>query len=125
MSSILIPSLHLRQSVLTESRYMNSRRLFFSTTRMLTSFDSLIANRMLLCVVQDNAIECSIAAIREQFRQLLCETQPSVLLRCRPLQASEVSRDVSAHFHISSSFSLGSLFLLRWFCMTLPLKCGF
>lgn len=38
---------------------------------------------------EDNAIECSIAAIKEQFRQLLCETQPTVLLRCRPLQASE------------------------------------
>lgn len=38
---------------------------------------------------EDNAIACSMAAIKEQFRQLLCETHPSVLLRCRPLQASD------------------------------------
>lgn len=71
---------------------------------MLVSASCLILNKVVLSLVQDNAIACSIAVIKEQFRQLLCETQPSVLLRCRPLQASEVSGDVSAHFHIHSSF---------------------
>ncbi|XP_030601648.1 C2 domain-containing protein 2 isoform X1 [Archocentrus centrarchus] len=39
---------------------------------------------------QDNANSCSVAAIKEQLRQLLCVTHPSVLLSCRPAQASEV-----------------------------------
>lgn len=41
-------------------------------------------------VSQDNANTCSVAAIKEQLRQLLCATRPSVLLSCRPAQASEV-----------------------------------
>ncbi|XP_058484116.1 C2 domain-containing protein 2 isoform X1 [Solea solea] len=32
----------------------------------------------------------SVAAIEEQLRQLLCATRPSVLLSCRPAQASEI-----------------------------------
>uniref|UniRef100_A0A3Q0R4E8 C2 calcium dependent domain containing 2 n=1 Tax=Amphilophus citrinellus TaxID=61819 RepID=A0A3Q0R4E8_AMPCI len=40
--------------------------------------------------VNDNANSCSVAAIKEQLRQLLCVTHPSVLLSCRPAQASEV-----------------------------------
>ncbi|XP_068577312.1 C2 domain-containing protein 2 [Cebidichthys violaceus] len=39
---------------------------------------------------QDNANTSSVAAIQEQLRQLLCATRPSVLLSCRPAQASEV-----------------------------------
>ncbi|XP_031166548.1 C2 domain-containing protein 2 isoform X1 [Sander lucioperca] len=39
---------------------------------------------------QDNANTSSAAAIKEQLRRLLCATRPSVLLSCRPAQASEV-----------------------------------
>ncbi|XP_059208314.1 C2 domain-containing protein 2 [Centropristis striata] len=39
---------------------------------------------------QDNANTPSVAAVKEQLRQLLCATRPSVLLSCRPAQASEV-----------------------------------
>ncbi|XP_040006202.1 C2 domain-containing protein 2 [Xiphias gladius] len=39
---------------------------------------------------KDNANTSSVAAIKEQMRQLLCATRPSVLLSCRPAQASEV-----------------------------------
>ncbi|XP_029303914.1 C2 domain-containing protein 2 [Cottoperca gobio] len=39
---------------------------------------------------QDNASTSSVAAMKEQLRQLLCATRPSVLLSCRPAQASEV-----------------------------------
>nr|XP_020477723.1 C2 domain-containing protein 2 isoform X2 [Monopterus albus] len=39
-------------------------------------------------LIQNNA--SSVAAIKEQLRQLLCETCPSVLLSCRSAQASEV-----------------------------------
>ncbi|KAM9348748.1 C2 domain-containing protein 2 [Symphorus nematophorus] len=39
---------------------------------------------------QDNPNTSSVAAITEQLRQLLCATRPSVLLSCRPAQASEV-----------------------------------
>ncbi|XP_038565038.1 C2 domain-containing protein 2 [Micropterus salmoides] len=39
---------------------------------------------------QGNANTSSVAAIKEQLRQLLCVTRPSVLLGCRPAQASEV-----------------------------------
>ncbi|XP_044077399.1 C2 domain-containing protein 2 isoform X1 [Siniperca chuatsi] len=39
---------------------------------------------------QDNASTPSVAVIKEQLRQLLCVTRPSVLLSCRPAQASEV-----------------------------------
>ncbi|XP_031712786.1 C2 domain-containing protein 2 isoform X1 [Anarrhichthys ocellatus] len=38
---------------------------------------------------QVNANTSSVAAIQEQLRQLLCATRPSVLLSCRPAQASE------------------------------------
>ncbi|XP_070699956.1 C2 domain-containing protein 2 [Pempheris klunzingeri] len=38
---------------------------------------------------QDNANTSSVAAVKEQLRQLLCATRPSVLLSCRPAQASE------------------------------------
>lgn len=45
---------------------------------------------------QDNPSASSVAAITEQLRQLLCATRPSVMLSCRPAQASEVKvrRDV-------------------------------
>lgn len=39
---------------------------------------------------QDNANTSSVAAIKEQLRQLLCATRPSVLMSCRAAQASEV-----------------------------------
>ncbi|KAM6984288.1 C2 domain-containing protein 2 isoform 2-T2 [Tautogolabrus adspersus] len=39
---------------------------------------------------QDNANTVSVAAVKEQLKQLLCATRPSVLLSCRPAQASEV-----------------------------------
>ncbi|XP_026184023.1 C2 domain-containing protein 2 [Mastacembelus armatus] len=39
---------------------------------------------------QNKANACSVAAIKEQLRQLLYATCPSVLLSCRPAQASEV-----------------------------------
>ncbi|XP_035034359.1 C2 domain-containing protein 2 isoform X2 [Hippoglossus stenolepis] len=39
---------------------------------------------------QDNANTSSVAAIKEQLRQLLSVTRPSVLLSCRPAQASEI-----------------------------------
>ncbi|XP_062289531.1 LOW QUALITY PROTEIN: C2 domain-containing protein 2 [Scomber scombrus] len=42
------------------------------------------------CFTQDNANCLSVAAVKEQLRQLLCATRPSVLLSCRPAQASEV-----------------------------------
>ncbi|XP_008285508.1 C2 domain-containing protein 2 [Stegastes partitus] len=48
---------------------------------------------------QDNANTCSVAAIKEQLRQLLCATRPSVLLSCRPAQASEVKE---AHNKVAS-----------------------
>ena len=49
-----------------------------------------------ICVIfivslyQDNANTFSVAAVKEQLRQLLCATRPSVLLSCRPAQASDV-----------------------------------
>ncbi|XP_023273536.1 C2 domain-containing protein 2 [Seriola lalandi dorsalis] len=39
---------------------------------------------------QDNANTSSVAAIKEQLKQLLCATHPSLLLSCRNAQASEV-----------------------------------
>ncbi|KAI3373421.1 hypothetical protein L3Q82_022026 [Scortum barcoo] len=41
-------------------------------------------------LTQDKASPSSVAAIKEQLRQLLYVTRPSVLLSCRPAQASEV-----------------------------------
>ncbi|XP_051256334.1 C2 domain-containing protein 2 isoform X1 [Dicentrarchus labrax] len=48
---------------------------------------------------QDNPSSPSVAAITEQLRQLLCATRPSVLLSCRPAQASEVKE---AHNNVVS-----------------------
>lgn len=48
---------------------------------------------------QDNANTSSVAAVKEQLRQLLCATRPSVLLSCRPAQASEVKE---AHNNVVS-----------------------
>ncbi len=45
---------------------------------------------IIISLCQDNASPASVAAIKEQLRQLLCVTRPSVLLSCRPAQASEV-----------------------------------
>ncbi|KAM7374816.1 hypothetical protein PAMP_007453 [Pampus punctatissimus] len=42
------------------------------------------------CDTQDNANTLSVAAVKEQLRQLLCATRPSVSLSCRPAQTSEV-----------------------------------
>ncbi|XP_042287495.1 C2 domain-containing protein 2 isoform X2 [Thunnus maccoyii] len=42
------------------------------------------------CFTQDNANTFSVAAVKEQLRQLICATRPSILLSCRPAQASEV-----------------------------------
>ncbi|AWP00477.1 putative C2 domain-containing protein 2 [Scophthalmus maximus] len=39
---------------------------------------------------QDNPNTSSVAAIKQQLMQLLCATRPSVLLSCRPAQASEI-----------------------------------
>ncbi|XP_034405698.1 C2 domain-containing protein 2 [Cyclopterus lumpus] len=39
---------------------------------------------------QNNSNTSSVAAVKEQLKQLLCATRPSVLLSCRPAQASEV-----------------------------------
>nr|XP_046267272.1 C2 domain-containing protein 2 [Scatophagus argus] len=39
---------------------------------------------------QDNPCTSSVVPIKEQLRELLCVTHPSVLLNCRPAQASEV-----------------------------------
>ncbi|XP_030010555.1 C2 domain-containing protein 2 isoform X1 [Sphaeramia orbicularis] len=39
---------------------------------------------------QDNANTLSLAAVKEQLKRLMCATRPSVLLSCRPAQASEV-----------------------------------
>ncbi|CAJ1064716.1 C2 domain-containing protein 2 [Xyrichtys novacula] len=41
-------------------------------------------------VTQGNADFLSVTAIKEQLKQLLCATRPSVLLGCRPAQTSEV-----------------------------------
>ncbi|XP_068457331.1 C2 domain-containing protein 2 [Clinocottus analis] len=41
---------------------------------------------------QDNANTSSVAAVKEQLKQLLCATRPSVSLSCRPAQASEVKQ---------------------------------
>lgn len=82
--------------------------LFLAFSTLFTKFCLFFKDFFVLSLGQDNAIACSMAAIKEQFRQLLCETHPSVLLRCRPLQASDVSRDHSARFNISSSFSVGT-----------------
>ncbi|CAB1442638.1 unnamed protein product [Pleuronectes platessa] len=41
---------------------------------------------------QDNANTSSVAAIKQQLRQLLSVTRPSVLLNCRPAQASEIKQ---------------------------------
>lgn len=43
-----------------------------------------------LSLCQDNANTSCVAAIKEQLKQLLCATHPSLLLSCRPAQASEV-----------------------------------
>ncbi|XP_060911913.1 C2 domain-containing protein 2 isoform X1 [Labrus mixtus] len=48
---------------------------------------------------QDNANTVSVAAVKEQLKQLLCATRPSVLLSCRPAQASEVQ---AAHNNVVS-----------------------
>ncbi|XP_041657772.1 C2 domain-containing protein 2 [Cheilinus undulatus] len=39
---------------------------------------------------QENGNTVSVAAIRDQLKQLLCATRPSVLLSCRPAQPSDV-----------------------------------
>ncbi|XP_056298361.1 C2 domain-containing protein 2 isoform X1 [Pseudoliparis swirei] len=39
---------------------------------------------------QNNGNTSSVAAVKEQLTQLLCATRPSVLLSCRPAQASQV-----------------------------------
>lgn len=41
-------------------------------------------------LTQENLNTSHVAAITEQLKQLLCATRPSVLLSCRPAQASEV-----------------------------------
>uniref|UniRef100_A0A1A8PXP1 C2 calcium-dependent domain containing 2 n=2 Tax=Nothobranchius rachovii TaxID=451742 RepID=A0A1A8PXP1_9TELE len=48
---------------------------------------------------QDVGTTCSAAAIKEQLRQLLCSTQPSVVLSCRSARASEVQE---AHSKVAS-----------------------
>ncbi|XP_073336036.1 C2 domain-containing protein 2 [Pagrus major] len=48
---------------------------------------------------QDNPNASSVAAITEQLKQLLCTTRPSVMLSCRPAQASEVKE---AHNNVVS-----------------------
>uniref|UniRef100_A0A8C6LEF7 C2 calcium dependent domain containing 2 n=1 Tax=Nothobranchius furzeri TaxID=105023 RepID=A0A8C6LEF7_NOTFU len=45
---------------------------------------------------------CSAAAIKEQLRQLLCSTQPSVVLSCRSARASEVQVRPEAHSKVAS-----------------------
>ncbi|XP_047462865.1 C2 domain-containing protein 2 isoform X2 [Mugil cephalus] len=49
--------------------------------------------------VQNNAHAFTVAAVKEQLTQLLCATRPSVLLSCRPAQASEVQE---AHNKVAS-----------------------
>ncbi|KAK6317154.1 hypothetical protein J4Q44_G00125540 [Coregonus suidteri] len=39
---------------------------------------------------QDNATSPSVAAVKDRLRQLLCAVRPSVMLSCRPAQATEV-----------------------------------
>ncbi|XP_026229235.1 C2 domain-containing protein 2 [Anabas testudineus] len=46
--------------------------------------------QVMLASTQNNANTCSVAAMKEQLRQLLLATCPSVLLSCRPARASEV-----------------------------------
>ncbi|KAM9384502.1 C2 domain-containing protein 2 [Pholidichthys leucotaenia] len=41
-------------------------------------------------ITQDNGHACGAATIKEKLKQLLCVTRPSVLMSCRPAQASEV-----------------------------------
>ncbi|KAM8742064.1 C2 domain-containing protein 2 isoform 1-T1 [Acanthopagrus schlegelii] len=48
---------------------------------------------------QDNPSASRVAAVTEQLRQLLCATRPSVMLSCRPAQASEVKE---AHNNVVS-----------------------
>lgn len=86
--------------------------MYFSSVQ---NVDCLMFNQVVLSIGQDNANSRSIAAIQEQFRQLLYETQPCVLLRCRPLQASEVSGD---------TFPL-AFQLAPCFCLVFTLYCGF
>ncbi|XP_028276983.1 C2 domain-containing protein 2 [Parambassis ranga] len=48
-----------------------------------------------LTSTQNNANISSVSAIKEQLRKLLCTTHPTVLLSCRPAQASEVKETLS------------------------------
>ncbi|XP_069003154.1 C2 domain-containing protein 2 isoform X1 [Embiotoca jacksoni] len=48
---------------------------------------------------QDNVNTSSVVVIREQLKQLLCVTRPSVLLSCRPAEASEMKE---AHNKVAS-----------------------
>ncbi|KAM9846553.1 C2 domain-containing protein 2 isoform 2-T2 [Aulostomus maculatus] len=47
--------------------------------------------RVIPSSTQDNANTCSVAAVKEQLRQLLCATHPFVFLSCRPAQGLEVN----------------------------------
>lgn len=59
---------------------------------------SSLSLSLFLCLAismcQNNGNTSSVAAVKEQLTQLLCATRPSVLLSCRPAQASQVKVSV-------------------------------
>lgn len=63
---------------------------FCDAINMFWMCDFIFFNDIIFSLYQDNANCVSVAAVKEQLRQLLCATRPSVLLSCRPAQASEV-----------------------------------
>lgn len=95
---------------------------------MYLGFFCYLLNKLIISLDQDNPNNCSVAAIREQLRQLLSVTHPSVLLDCSPSQASEFkvsggdilfrpNLELLRKCSYSPSFSIRPFpFLLWWFC---------
>ncbi|XP_061608716.1 C2 domain-containing protein 2 isoform X1 [Phyllopteryx taeniolatus] len=48
--------------------------------------------------IQDNVSTSCVATVKEQLRHVLCSTQPSVLMSCKPSQASEVKETCNKVF---------------------------
>ncbi|XP_057676599.1 C2 domain-containing protein 2 isoform X2 [Corythoichthys intestinalis] len=49
-------------------------------------------------LIQDNVSTSCVATIKEQLKQALCVTRPSVILRCKPSQASDVKETCNKVF---------------------------
>uniref|UniRef100_A0A8C6NQ82 C2 calcium dependent domain containing 2 n=1 Tax=Nothobranchius furzeri TaxID=105023 RepID=A0A8C6NQ82_NOTFU len=72
------------------------------TISKVSSFQESARNKVTLQRPSDVGTTCSAAAIKEQLRQLLCSTQPSVVLSCRSARASEVQVRPEAHSKVAS-----------------------